>query len=82
MKIIVLHRNVSSIRQEATSMRKPRCGNEEEQRIVNEARRRQTRRRQISAAEPREQIVVLLLVAKVIMNEGIVQNAYVLYFHF
>ncbi len=77
MKIIVLHRNVSSRRQEATSMRKPRCGNEEEQRIVNEARRRQ-----ISAAEPRQQIVVLLLVAKVIMNEGIVQNAYVLYFHF
>ena len=77
MKIIVLHRNVSSIRQEATSMRKPRCGNEEEQRIINEARRRQ-----ISAAEPRQQIVVLLLVAKEIMNEGIVQNAYVIYFHF
>ena len=77
MKIIVLHRNVSSIRQEATSMRKPRCGNEEEQRIVNEARRRQ-----ITADEPRQQIVVLLLVAKEIMNEGIVQNAYVIYFHF
>jgi hypothetical protein len=49
MTLFFRHQNVSSTKQEATEMRKPRGGNEEEQQLVNEASRRQ-----ISAAEPRQ----------------------------